>query len=200
MNSEWWSGFIQVLLAHWGYFLIMTIGSALIAWGRKKEWKWASPILYGLAAFAFLGYILLGGFHTQNLGSLPAKELELKLREPLDYLDYKTGRISDEKANFNFSVVDVNGIKLTVVQRKSYPSTINLMLGITVAPDIQQKIGNLNEKEKIRLRRELKSQILKQGFTETIQLEPFHIIIIDSILKGRITEYPSIHTKDKDNI
>jgi hypothetical protein len=57
-KDSWLFGFSQDFISA---LLIFFLGALVMAWARRKEWRWAAPVLYALVTGASL-YILLSGF------------------------------------------------------------------------------------------------------------------------------------------
>lgn len=121
---------------------------------------------------------------SRDINSLSPKELESKLRETLDFLGYKTGSSPNPDAIFQFIVTDINGINANIGQPKSSPATLSILMNIKLPQDLQQKIMKLKEKDRIRLTRELRRTIDRQGILRTSSFLPLTTITLeDAFLK-----------------
>jgi hypothetical protein len=189
------SNLSQNILANLIAYIIMVLVAGLIAWGKKKDWKWTTPLLYGLASFTFIGIILflLGGIHIdqgrpiskdQNIASLSPKELEIKLRQSLDSLGlgYAIRSETDANALFIFVVKDINGVNQVILQPKKNPSTIRIMSSLIITQDLQGKIDKLSAKDQARLFREIRTTIDRQGILRTSSIPSSKIDVEDFLL------------------
>lgn len=198
MSTEWWSGFFQGVLAHWISVIIMMAVSTLIAWGKKKDWKWATPILYGIATFVFLGYILLGGFNFHSVSNMSVKNIESQIRESLESFGYQTGKSPEQNCEFRLTVADLNGTKLSISQLKNFPSLIIIGIGVHLSADTQQKFSNLSINEKRQFMRNLRAMLQNQGLDwGHLRADPLNIEISDSIEKDELQSIAQISKRVK---
>ena len=59
MDLDWLRDVGQSILKDWLKVAIVAVVAGFIAWAKSKDWRWATPFLYGLVAFAALSVVLV---------------------------------------------------------------------------------------------------------------------------------------------
>src|SRR5208337_2559603 len=91
-----------------------------------------------------------------NISELSSKDLETKLREPLDILGYNTGKVESPETLFHFKVTDSSGLPIiNIFQLRTAPLRIDIILRMEFTQELQNKLSGLNDKDRDLLSREL---------------------------------------------
>ena len=116
MNFNWaWQG----ILSNWLYDLIVPACGGLMILARARQWRYSSPVLYGLATAALMAAILytVGAHHIlveDQASKTNPQNVQERVRLWIDNFGLTNQSIPDPQAYFRYMVTLANGNQLVI--------------------------------------------------------------------------------------
>ena len=143
MSKNW---FVQGLITNMISWLITVVGGVITAILIRRGSAWGTPLLGGLAAFAFIG---LGLMALKQLGRLSEQRTNLRnveshVRLWLDKFRVAVKNDPNEETYFRFIVTTPNNTKIIVGRpRNEFSSYLVLRAELTASEDEKKRINAL---------------------------------------------------------
>jgi hypothetical protein len=177
---EWAGAFISKVLDIVVPLLLPVVGGTLMLWWKKREGKWATPIVYGLVTATCLWLILASVWLIKRdqriigLEETTPKVVQKAVTEWLGNTDYNVKRDFHQDWHFAFSVSSDPKRKFTVGQLKEGSSQgisqyVSFMSNLDLDTDSKNRILKLPQVKRQLLESELQMDLIRLGISYDIQ-------------------------------
>jgi hypothetical protein len=152
--SDWVHGVLQAIFGSLLYELLLaTAVAALMTWLKSKQSRWATPLLYGVSAFAavlLISYVLVGrGLLSKEQPETTPENVETNIRSWADNLGLGVAKQESGADNYFLYLIALHSGRVVYVGRtKSRPNYIQFQSNVTVSKEHQELLSKLSEERR----------------------------------------------------
>jgi hypothetical protein len=176
---DWLQDIWQSLLKDWIKYGVAAVGGVIITWARSKNWRWATPVLYGLLAFAAI-YILLGGWSKPAQLTSTSPQVETNIRKWLDNFHLRVQKVPENDSYFTFIIQTPNGQHVKITRSKTdQDQYITFNGAVVISADDQVKLKTLPTQKQRQLQYELIMELTRQKISNSINF-PENVVVVET--------------------
>src|SRR5262249_5354962 len=145
----------EVLFIVAGISLVVAVISILPMLTTRRRWLAAIFFLIAISCFAD------GVYRVETRNRTSIENVESKIRQWLDAFNVTSGKLTDDKADFNLSASTQNSPPFSIASEKDHSVYLAIASKITLSKDDKETYEKLSEQQRTEFRMTLGAELAK---------------------------------------
>lgn len=174
--------FLRNIISSAVYALLVSGGGILIAYLKRKQSEWASPVLYGVGGAAAIAVLI---FAVKSFVAIPPKPTEITTNNIstavsswLDDFNLSHAKLTNPDAYWGNRVNLADGDSIFLFRSRAKDKYLTIQALVILSPEDQQKMAKLSKAQVIKIGESVEKEMLRAKIAFLMNLNPFRLGLI----------------------